>query len=221
MNSFASKKVSLGTTLVGAIAAFGLSMSMLGAGALETSAASAVSQAKVGQMAPDFTLLDLEGNEHTLSEYTAKGQTVVLEWFSPLCPFVKKHYRDDTMTMVNIQKDLKGESVVWLRINSAKASHPAADLETNKKTAKKWDITTPILMDPDGDIGRMYKAKRTPEMYIIDSSGVLAYHGAIDNNSNASAAGDVNYVRDGLVQTLAGEEITTSTTKAYGCSVKY
>lgn len=206
--------------IVSVFAAIGLGISMLGAGALETTEVVAP-KAAVGQPAPDFTLVDLEGNEHTLSEYTAKGQTVVLEWFSPLCPFVKKHYREDTGTMLAIQEDLKDESVVWLRINSAKASHPAAKLSTNQKTAEKWGITTPILMDPEGTTGRIYGAKRTPEMYIIDASGVLAYHGAIDNNKNASTPGEVNFVRNGLVQTLAGEEITTSTTKAYGCSIKY
>ena len=207
-------------SFISVFAAIGLGISMLGAGALETTQAVAP-KAQVGQPAPDFTLVDLDGNEHTLSEYTAKGQTVVLEWFSPLCPFVKKHYREDTGTMLAIQKDLKDESVVWLRINSAKASHPAAKLSTNQKAAEKWDITTPILMDPEGTTGRIYGAKRTPEMYIIDATGLLAYHGAIDNNNNASTPGEVNFVRNGLVQTLAGEEITTSTTKAYGCSIKY
>ena len=213
-----TKRIKISATL----AAAGLGLIMLGAGNLESeSILDQAPKAQVGQQAPDFTLTDLQGNEHTLSEYTADGQTVVLEWFSPMCPFVKKHYRGDTMTMVNIQNEHKDDSVVWLRINSAKASHPAAKLSTNQKTAEKWDITTPILMDPEGTIGRIYGAKRTPEMYIIDATGLLAYHGAIDNNNNASTPGEVNFVRNGLVQTLAGEEITTSTTKAYGCSIKY
>jgi peroxiredoxin len=193
-----------------------LSIAMLGFGAIEQQ-----SPAVVAQPAPDFTLVDFEGNEHTLSEYTAKGQTVVLEWFSPLCPFVKKHYRDDTKTMLTIQKDLASESVVWLRINSAKSSHPAADPELNKKTAEKWGITTPILIDSDGTVGKAYGAKRTPEMYIIDAKGVLVYHGAIDNRPDAQAPGDLNYVRNALTQSLAGEPIAVPTSKAYGCSIKY
>jgi len=206
--------------IAGALALVGLGAMMLGAGSSENTTELA-SPAQVGQQAPDFTLTDLEGNKHTLAEYTAQGQTVVLEWFSPVCPFVKKHYREDTGTMLAIQDELKDESVVWLRINSAKSSHPAAGVDLNKETAQKWGITTPILFDSKGTVGKAYGAKRTPEMYIINSEGVLAYHGAIDNRPDAAAPGDVNYVRNALTQTLAGETVTKSTTKAYGCSIKY
>ena len=70
-------------------------------------------------------------------------------------------------------------------------------------------------------MGKSYNAKRTPEMYIIDEEGVLRYHGAIDNDSKASKPGEVNYVRNALQQVLAGETVSKTTTKAYGCSVKY
>lgn len=190
--------------------------SMMGAGNLE--------QAKpieVGAKAPDFKLTDISGKEHTLSEYTAKGQTVVLEWFSPDCPFVKKHYRDDTGTMLAIEQDMKDQPVVWLRINSARKGHPTTGVEHNKEAAKAWGIKTPILLDESGKVGMSYNAKRTPEMYIINKDGILSYHGAIDNRSDASAPGDVNYVRNALQQVLAGETVTTTETKAYGCGVKY
>jgi len=211
-----SKRATLGAMLASA----GLGAMMLGLGHTE-STINTLATVQIGEQAPDFTLTDIDGKKHTLADYTAKGQTVVLEWFSPMCPFVKKHYRDDTGTMLNIQKDLNGESIVWLRINSANANHPAADVDLNKETAQKWGITTPILFDNDGSIGRAYGAKRTPEMYIINSDGILAYHGAIDNKPDAAAPGEVNYVRNALTQVLAGETVTKSTTKAYGCSIKY
>ncbi len=189
---------------------------MMGAGTLE-----AAGPAEIGAKAPNFTLTDINGEKHTLSEYTKQGKTVVLEWFSPDCPFVKKHYRDDTGTMLAIQNEMKDQPVVWLRINSGKAGHPSTGIERNKSAAQDWGITTPILLDESGTVGKSYNAKRTPEMYIIDAQGVLAYHGAIDNNSNASAPGEVNYVRNALQQVLAGETVTQATTKAYGCGVKY
>jgi peroxiredoxin len=193
-----------------------LTGAMVGAGSLE--------QAKpieVGQQAPNFTLTDINGNKHTLSDYTAKGHTVVLEWFNPDCPFVKKHYRDDTGTMLKIQQDMKGEKVTWLLINSGKKGHSTTGVDRNKKAVDAWGITAPVLLDESGTVGTSYNAKRTPEMYIINAQGVLAYHGAIDNRSDAAAPGDVNYVRNALQQVLAGETVTTTTTKAYGCSVKY
>ncbi len=205
-------------TTIATVGIIGLGISMLGAGATDSSWAP---KAQVGQAAPEFTLTDLDGNEHTLSDYTSKGQIVVLEWFSPVCPFVKKHYRDDAMTMINIEKDFKDQPVVWLRINSARAGHPAANIETTKKAVEKWGITTPILMDPKGAVGRIYGAKRTPEMYIIDATGTLVYHGAIDDRNDGQSPGGVNFVRTGLTELIAGEEITTATTKAYGCTIKY
>lgn len=210
------------TTTLGFLIATALSFSMFGFGNAQTNTQTApAATAQVGQAAPNFTLTDLAGNEHTLEEYTAKGQTVVLEWFSPMCPFVKKHYAGESKTMLNIQAELEGESVVWLRINSARTAHPSSSNKANTAAADKWGITTPILLDPSGQVGLSYGAKRTPEMYIIDASGTLVYHGAIDNDSKAQAPGDVNYVSNALVELLAGEEITKSTTKAYGCSIKY
>lgn len=193
---------------------------MMGAGnaTTETLAADTLT---VGDQAPAFTLKDLDGKSHTLADYTSAGKTVVLEWYSPSCPFVKKHYRDDTGTMLNIQASLEGQDVVWLRINSARADHPSADMDMNRKMATEWGITTPILMDPTGKVGKSYNAKRTPEMYIITESGTLVYHGAIDNDSKAQNAGDENYVADALVQVMGGQEVSKATTKAYGCSVKY
>ncbi len=215
-----SRKSSLAATLIGSLSAIGLGLAMIGAGnaaPAEKTAAKAV----VGSAAPDFTLTDLDGNEHTLSDYTKDGQIVVLEWFSPTCPFVKKHYRDDTMTMNNLVKDFAGEDVVWLRINSANADRREGEVAFNKKAKSNWEITTPILMDNPGTVGKTYGAKRTPEMYIIDASGTLVYHGAIDNDSRAAKPGDVNYVQKGLSELVEGKSVSTSTTKAYGCSVKY
>ena len=189
--------------------------SMLGAGAIEQA------PAEIGAKAPDFTLTDIDGKKHTLSDYTAEGKTVVLEWFSPECPFVKKHYREDTGTMLAIENEMKDEPVVWLRINSARKGHPSTGVDRNKEAAKDWNIKTPILLDESGKVGQSYNAKRTPEMYIIDTQGVLRYHGAIDNRNDAAMPGDVNYVRNALQQVLAGETVTTTTTKAYGCGVKY
>lgn len=177
--------------------------------------------AEVGQPATDFTLKDYQGNEHTLSSYTEQGNVVVLEWFSPQCPFVKKHYREDTQTMNNLIKSWEGKPVVWLRVNSADTSHPYGKRENNLEAIKEFGITGPVLIDADGKIGKTYGAKHTPEMYVINAEGVLVYHGAIDNDRTAKDPGDTNYVKQAVEQTLAGEPVTTPTTNAYGCGVKY
>ncbi len=175
----------------------------------------------IGDTAPDFTLTDLEGNTHTLSDYTSAGNIVVIEWFSPSCPFVRKHYRKDTGTMNKIQADHADDKVVWLRINSAHQGHPDSDKDFNTSTAKEWGISTPILMDTSGKTGKAYGAKRTPDMYIINPDQTLVYHGAIDERSDAAAPGKNNYVANALTELLAGDPVSKSETKPYGCSVKY
>ena len=207
------KKIALASAFIALIATVAIMM-----GAARTTSAAAL---KIGDKAPDFTLTDLDGNKHTLSDYTKDGKIVVLEWFSPSCPFVRKHYRSDTGTMTKIQADHADDNIVWLRINSAYGQHPTADLKLNRDTAKDWNITTPILMDTTGKVGKSYNAKRTPDMYIINADQTLAYQGGIDNRSDAAAPGDVNYVANALTELLAGKAVTKSETKSYGCGIKY
>ena len=83
---------------------------------------------------------------------------------------------------------------------------------------------TAVLLDPNGDVGRLYGAKTTPHMFIIDPKGVLVYQGAIDDTASADSAdipSSTNYVREALNQGLSGKTIENAETKPYGCSVKY
>lgn len=177
--------------------------------------------AKIGEKAPNFTLTDLNGKEHTLAQYTEQGKVVVLEWFNAVCPYVVKHYRDDTMTMNKLADTYRDKGVVWLRVNSGAPGKQGAGLEYNREIAEKWKMTDPMLLDESGKVGKKYNSKNTPTMCIIDASGTLVYWGAIDNDSSGRKIGDVNYVADAIKQVLAGETVTTATTKPYGCSVKY
>lgn len=202
-----------------ATAALGIGGGMIAAGAMSRDGS--VEKAEVGKPAPGFTLTDYEGKEHTLGSYTEQGNVVVLEWFSYGCPFVKKHYREDTQTMNNLIASYEGKPVVWLRINSANADHPWGDADRNREAIGEFKIEGPVLIDADGAVGMAYGAKSTPEMYVINAEGVLVYHGALDNDRTARGPGDKNYVRLAVDQTLAGETVEIPTTEAYGCAVKY
>lgn len=179
-------------------------------------------RAEVGSMAPDFTLVDLDGKAHTLSSYTSKGKVVVLEWFNPQCPFVVKHYRDaQNQTMNELAKSYAGDDVVWLRINSGAPGKQGHGMDLNKQTKKDWKMKGAILVDETGTIGRAYGARTTPHMYIVNTDGMLVYNGAIDNNSSASRPGETNYVDQALRDIMAGRDVRVSETSPYGCSVKY
>jgi len=176
----------------------------------------------VGSAAPDFSLTDVKGKTHSLSEY--RGKYVVLEWFNPECPFVKKHYGGGNMQ--KLQDEYTGKGVVWLTINSnAPGTQGNLTAEEAEKITTAWKThQTALLLDPEGKAGRAYGAKNTPDMVIIDPEGKIAYEGAIDSKATPNPAdipSSTNYVKAALDESLAGKPITTRQTKPYGCHVTY
>lgn len=168
-----------------------------------------------GQAAPDFTLKDHTGTEHKLSAY--KGKVVVLEWTNPECPFVVRHYREKTMK--TLAEQYAGKDVVWLAVNS---SHFATQ-ETNKAFVDKEQLKYAVLDDAKGEVGHAYGARTTPDMFVVDPAGLVAYRGAIDNDpfGDKKAEEKVNYVGVAIPAVMAKGKIATPKTKPYGCSVKY
>jgi peroxiredoxin len=171
----------------------------------------------IGQAAPAFELKDTDGKTVKLADF--KGKIVVLEWFNPECPFVKKHHTDNK-TMSDTYAKYKDKGVVWLAINSGAAGKQGAGTELNAKAKQDYKIAYPILMDESGKTGKAYGSKNTPTMFIIDAQGNFAYIGAIDNDSTQKL-GTINHVDQALGQILAKETVSTPVTKAYGCTVKY
>lgn len=178
--------------------------------------------AKVDQSAPDFTLKDSNGKEHSLSDF--KGKWVVLEWVNFGCPFVRKHYNSGNMQ--ELQKAYTAKGVVWLSIcSSAPGKQGYYDGEDLRSEIKEHDShATAYLVDPEGTVGQMYEAKTTPHMYIVNPEGVLVYAGGIDNIASTNKD-DIkkasNYVRENLDAALDGKAIPVKSSKPYGCSVKY
>ena len=192
-------------------------LSLLAAISLTTHAA-----VNVGQAAPDFTGVDSNGKQHSLSQY--KGKTVVLEWTNHDCPYVKKHYNSGNMQA--LQKDATANGVVWLSIISSrpgKQGHVSGK-QANELTASRNASPTAVILDESSEIGLLYGAKTTPHMYIVDKSGQLVYMGGIDNmpsKDEDDISKSKNYVRTALDEMAAGHAIKESITRPYGCSVKY
>src|SRR5437588_2703056 len=127
----------------------------------------------VGSAAPDFSLKDTKGQSHSLSQY--KGKYVVLEWFNPECPFVKKHYGSDNMQ--KLQKEFTGKGVVWLTIDSSsEGTEGYLTADAANKIMTQWKTNqTALLLDPDGVAGKAYGAKNTPDMIVISPEGKIVY----------------------------------------------
>ena len=179
--------------------------------------------AEVGQPAPDFTLTDIAGTTHQLSAY--RGKTVVLEWVNPECPIVQKHY-NRSGNIPKLQKAAAADGVVWLSINSA-APGKQGDYDVTEVATWMQRVgaaPTAYFRDPAGTVGKLYGARNTPHLFVIDARGTLVYEGAIDSIRSADPA-DIaraeNCVTAALTALKAGRPVSPSATQPYGCLVKY
>jgi peroxiredoxin len=178
--------------------------------------------AETGKPAPAFEVKDIDGKDQSLAQY--KGKIVVLEWTNPDCPFVRKHYGAHNMQA--LQEWALGKGVIWLSINSGGVGKEGyMDAAAAKaKIAETGAHETAYILDPEGTLGKLYGAKATPHMFVIDADGTLAYAGAIDDKPTPDPE-DIktadNYVRDAINALLAGKQVAVAQTRAYGCSVKY
>ncbi len=189
--------------------------------ALIALASTALAAAEVGKTAPDFTGTDITGKTIKLSDF--KNKIVVLESYNSDCPFCANHF--NTGAMQELQKEMTSKGVVWLMVNSSnpKSASYRTPAEARAEWASEKINATAWLDDNAGTIGKLYGMKTTPHLFVIDASGTLAYAGAIDDHPSPS--GDPrkarNYVREAVTKLLAGEKVSVTQTKPYGCAVKY
>ncbi len=175
-----------------------------------------------GSPAPDFTLTDSTGATHSLSDF--EGRFVVLEWTNHQCPFVAKFYNGGHMQ--KLQEAMTAKGVVWLQVLSSapgKQGHLEPAQAERLRDAKNH-ASTAMLLDPTGKVGKLYDARTTPHMYLIDPEGTLVYQGAIDS-IRSTRSSDIpkatNYLVSAYENASAGEPVEPDTTDPYGCSVKY
>ena len=194
----------------------------LAAGAALTGGSGAWAAVTIGQPAPAFTVQDADGRARSLGEF--RGKTVVLEWTNHDCPYVKKHYGSGTMQA--LQKDARRDGAVWLSVISSapgKQGH-VAPAAAKSLTASRGAAPTAVLLDPAGAVGRLYDARTTPHMFVVNGAGRVVYAGGIDDKAT-SDTGDIKtarpLVRLALADLKAGRPVAVPASKPYGCSVKY
>jgi hypothetical protein len=205
------------TIAVTAALVAGAALSNDRATAIDASAA-----AKPGAPAPAFSALDIGGRTISLGDYA--GKIVILEWTNDGCPFVGKHYNSGNMQA--LQRRYTGEGDVWLTIaSSAPGEQGYVTPAEAKADLARWQAApSDFLLDPDGVVGRLYDARATPHIVVIDRGGRVAYMGAIDDTPSTRLA-DVktakNYLVAALDEVAAGRPVAIAATQAYGCSIKY
>jgi len=186
------------------------------------SAAAALAVPVIGEPAPSFRGITAAGEKISLADFG--GRPIVLEWTNHQCPFVQKHYK--TGNMQKLQRRLTEAGAVWISIISSapgKQGHVSAD-EARAIATRNASYADHILLDPEGEIGRAYLARTTPQMALIRPDGTLAYNGAIDDKPSTqydTVETAENYLEAAFTAVESGEPVDPAVTKPYGCAVKY
>lgn len=207
------------TLLLGTSA--GVAMAVAGGMSVLTSRP-AVAAPTVGKPAPDFSVVDSNGKTQSLSEL--RGKIVAIEWTNHDCPYVKKHYNSENMQ--RLQRQAAEAGVVWLSVISSPPGEQGhvTPAKANELTEARKAAPAAVLLDPNGQMGRAYDARTTPQMFLINTEGMLVYMGGIDSIASTRVE-DLEkatpYFRDALVAATKGEPIKNAVTRPYGCAVKY
>jgi len=177
---------------------------------------------KVGAIAPNFTADDIDGKPVSLE--ALRGKYVVLEWHNKGCPFVVKHYGSGNLPGLQAKWTAKG--VAWISIVSSGEGKQGFTTpeEAHADIAATHAAVTAMILDPQARIAKMYSAKCTPHMFVLDPKGRVIYNGALDDHATTDAAdipGSVNYVDQALAESMAGKPVSVSSTRPYGCGIKY
>ena len=164
----------------------------------------------VGTMIDDFTVPDADGASHSLASLKGKNGTVVI-FIATKCP-VSNAYND---RMEKVFEDYKAKGINVIGIN-ANSTEPAAEVKSH---AAEKGLKFTILKDEGNKIADRLGATKTPEVYMLDAKGKLAYHGRIDNSQKPEGITS-NDLREALDEMTAGKAVTKTGGAAFGCTIK-
>jgi len=167
----------------------------------------------VGEKAPAFTLpVAGESRSVALSQEVSGHPLTVVMFISTRCP-VSNAYDD---RMEQLEKAYGSRGVRFLGVNS-NVNEPPAEIADH---ARQHGFTFPVVKDERSRTADAYGAQHTPEIYVVDSAGVVRYHGRIDENRDDPAAVKSPDLKNALDALLAGRPAPVASTKAFGCSIK-
>lgn len=164
---------------------------------------------KLGSKVTEFQVQDLDGKSAPFS--TLRGPITVVTFVATQCP-VSNAYNQ---RMIAIYKDYSPKDVRFIFVN-ANRSEPAGEVRDHSKRA---GFPFPVYKDAGNVVADLFGAEVTPESYVIDSSGILRYHGAIDDSQNEARI-RTRRLRLALDALLAGKAVEAPETKAFGCTIK-
>ena len=172
----------------------------------------------IGSRAPaaNVKMRSVDGRELTITEVTgAKGTLVIFSCNH--CPWVKAW--EQRIAELGNAYQAKGFGVIVVNPNDT-AAYPEDSYEVMQERARARGFQFPYVVDATSGVARAFGATRTPEVFLFDASGVLVYHGAIDDNAEDAAKVTKHFLRDALDAVAVGSKPAMAETKAIGCSIK-
>ncbi|WP_138433152.1 thioredoxin family protein [Winogradskyella algicola] len=174
---------------------------------------------KIGDVATDFSLENIDGKMVSLSDFKdAKGFIVVFTCNT--CPYAVAY--EDRVEALNKKYASKGYPVIAIMPNNTDVK-PGDNMEAMKARAKAKGFTFPYLMDKGQKIYPQYGATKTPHVYLLEKTkkgNIVKYIGAIDDNYKDASAVKTKYVENAVDALLQGKEIEVKETRAIGCTIK-
>lgn len=178
-----------------------------------------VSGYKVGDIATDFSLKNVNNKNVSLKDYKdAKGFIVIFTCNH--CPFAKAY--EDRIIALDKKYAKLGYPVIAINPNNPEKQKEDSFVLMQAR-AKEKGFTFPYLFDEGQKIYPQYGATKTPHVYILEKTAKgneVKYIGAIDDNHEDAAAVKQKYVENAVNSLLEKKEIAVKETKAIGCSIK-
>jgi peroxiredoxin len=173
---------------------------------------------KIGQHAPDFELPGIDDNVHHLARYLEKYRAIGVVIMCNHCPYV--HLYLDRLKQLQTQFHSQSFTLIGINANDDQ-QYPADSFEKMKVFAQEKSLNFPYLRDVTQDVAQGFGAQRTPELFLINQSGVICYSGAIDNSPQDPTAATAHYAQDAIARLLDQQAIAPATAAAVGCSIKW
>lgn len=162
----------------------------------------------IDRPAPGFALKDLNGRNHSLSDY--RGRITVVTFLASKCP-VSNDYNG---RIASLSADFGRRGVAFLAINA----NIDEQVSVISEHAHANGFTFPILKDDKGTVMKAYGAVRTPEVFVVDARGLMRYHGRIDNSRKVEGI-KRHDLSEALNELLSGKAVSVPETKAFGCPI--
>ena len=172
---------------------------------------------KIGDKAPDFKLLGVDGKTYSLDDFKGK-KTLVVVFMCNHCPYVQAYI--ERIKAVQSDYGVKGVQVAGINSND-EVNYPDDSFDNMVEMNKTKKLNFPYLRDEDQTVATTYGAQCTPECFIFDGERKLRYHGRIDDNYKDEKSVKTTDLRNAADAVLHGRKVAFELAPAVGCSIKW